>query len=153
MPAEAAQCLLNIKDYLHAAWLFAEHAGLFNRARSVLREVNPENVVEELTYDVIMARCEKGNGLASTAVELLNAVITRFGELDKGPDRRRIEEWTMAVIKHLGRPDLSAAMFAAAYAAGFHEVEQRWEDWALQNLGDAAGVPSTDDSPDRDGRK
>ncbi|MCP4696693.1 MAG: hypothetical protein GY862_07575 [Gammaproteobacteria bacterium] len=140
-PAEAAQCYLNGDDKLQAAWIFAEQAHCFKRARSILQQQDfaADSLSDTLTRDIILARCEAGNGDAGKAGKYIHNVIHAFADLEPGPGRLRVEEWVLAVARHLGRPDLSVSLYAAACNAGVPEAEERWEAWAVKVLGDASG--------------
>ncbi len=151
MPLDAGQCFLNAKDLTMSAWSFADGARLYDRARSLLRRMNPDQPTGRVMHDIILSRCEAGNGSRARAVKLLRATISRFPQLDTAPSRVQAEEWTMVVARHLRRPDLTAAIHAAAHAAGFPDAARRWEAWAMEALGDAAGVPETE-SEDQDGQ-
>lgn len=140
-PIEAAQCYLNGGNRFQAAWVFAEQAHYFNRAQSIIQQIATQSLTDTLVRDIILARCEAGNGDTKNAGKYIHNVIHHFGDLEPGPGRQRIEEWALVVAQHLGRPDLSASLYAAAYNAGVPGAEERWEAWAIKTLGDATGVP------------
>jgi len=142
-PIEAAQCFLNGNDPFQAAWIFAQQAHLFNRARSILQQVTIESLADELSRDLILARCEAGNGRYQQAGIYLHGVISQFEQLAHKPHCQQIEQWAVAVAEQIERPDLIASIYAAAYLAGNPKAEQRWEAWAMESLGDATGVPLT----------
>ncbi|OAD22617.1 serine/threonine protein kinase, partial [Candidatus Thiomargarita nelsonii] len=130
-------------DRFQAAWIFAQQAKLFNRARSILQQVTIKSVADELSRDLILACCEAGNGKAQQAGIYLHSVISQFDQLTHNPRCQQIEQWAVTVGKQIDRPDLIASIYAAADLAGSPKVEQRWEAWAMERLGDATGVPLT----------
>ena len=139
---EAAECFVKAGERLQAAWVYAEGAQRFYRARLLLQETPIESLVEEVSRDLILARCEVGIGSAQKAGFFVHNVLTRFPELPLGY-RQRIENWAVTVAQRLSRFDLVATAYAIAYTTGTPDSEKRWEAWALSELGDATGVPTT----------
>ena len=110
---EAAECFVKAGERLQAAWAYAEGAQRFYRARLVLQQTPIETIVEEVSRDLILARCEAGTGSAQKAGFFVHNVLTRFPELPLGY-RQRIENWAVTVAQHLSRFDLVATVYAIA---------------------------------------
>jgi hypothetical protein len=140
LPGEAAECSLKAGDRLQAAWLLAQQAGRWQRARWLVQELTPVAPAEMLALELVLARCEVAGGHPQAAATRLRQVIRRLGELS-GLDRQRVESWAFAVAECLHRPDLTASLHAVAVTAGTPGAERRWESWALATLGDATGIP------------
>ena len=141
LPLEAAECLLKAGERLEAAWVLADQAQRFQRARLVIQGLMTSSLAEALALELVVARCEAGNGKPKRAAVGLRAVVMRLNELGSGPERQRVESWAFAVAERLQRPDLTASLHAAAVVAGTPGAERRWEAWALETLGDATGIP------------
>jgi hypothetical protein len=169
-PAEAADCLGKAGDPLRAAWVLADQARLYRRARSLLRQVADETGTTQLGVALVRARCDAGTGAHESAARGLRHVLDRLRQPASQPSRpstggaeepgrpaaapagpRRpavvgvhaveLTEWALAVAEALHRPDLAVLTHAAATAAGLPNAEQNWEQWAVAILGDATGVP------------
>jgi len=125
-----------------AAWMYAQEAHLFYQARYRVQKTPVLDLADELSRDLILARCEAEIGSKSQAGLTISKVIKQFPQLPF-IHRQRIEEWAVSVAQHLGRFDLVATTYAIAYTTGTPESEIRWEAWALSTLGDATGVPTT----------
>ncbi len=139
---EAAERYEQNNEPWQAAWMYAEGAHLFYRARYLVRETPVLDLADELSHDLILARCDAQIGSKSQAGLTISKVIGHFPQLPL-IHRQRIEEWAVKVAQHLGRFDLVATTYAIAYTTGTPESEIRWEAWALSTLGDATGVPTT----------
>lgn len=137
----AARCFVQAGDTLQAAWFYAGFVHQFKHARRILQEYPVDTLGEQLLVNSILARCESGEGNIAKASQYLDEIIRRFGEVEAMAERGRLETWSLAAAESLHRPDLCAALFAAAYRAGVPMAEQRWEAWALRALGDANGIP------------
>ncbi len=168
-PASAAENLLKADEHLEAGWVLAERLHRFRRARAVVEPIKTtqthfsapaqyhplhpmEGTYDRSSYevadpsaaaarDLVLARCDAGDGQSKPAAKRLRQVIQGFGELDPGPGRQRVEEWAAAVATSLGRPDLVSRLYAAANGAEIPGAAERWEAWAVERLGDATGVP------------
>jgi hypothetical protein len=144
-PDLAGDALVKAGDFLHAAWILAEHARLFERARNVLSGFATEVETQRLAAELVLARCEAGRGASAEASRRLARVALRLRELRPGPDRSRVEEWALAVGEALTRWDLIAQIHAAAVTAGVPGAVGRWEAWALKTLNDTTGIPVIED--------
>ncbi len=125
-----------------AAWMYAQEAHLFYQARYRVKQTPVNGLADELSRDLILARCEAEIGSKSQAGLTISKVIKQFPQLPF-IHRQRIEEWAVLVAQRLGRFDLVATTYAIAYTTGTPESEIRWEAWALSTLFDATGVPTT----------
>ena len=141
LPNEAAACLLQAGDRWQAAWLLADQAGRWQRARLLAQELTPTTLMETLALELLLARCEAAGMHPRTAAARLQRVLQRLIEVPTGVERQQLESWAFAIANCLRRPDLAATLHAAAVVAGMPGASQRWESWALSNLGDATGIP------------
>jgi tetratricopeptide (TPR) repeat protein len=144
-PDLAGDALIKAGDLLHAAWILAEHAHLFERARNVLATFAPEVETQRLAVDLVLARCDAGTGAPPEASRRLAYAALGLRELRPGPDRSRVEEWALAVGDALERWDLIALVHAAAVTAGVPGATTRWESWALKTFNDSTGIPANVD--------
>jgi hypothetical protein len=149
-PDLAGDALIKAGDPVHAAWILAEHAHLFERARTALAGFAAELETQSLEVDLILARCEVGTGVLPEAARRLARAAVRLRELRPGPDRSRVEEWALTVGHALRRWDLIALLHAAAVSAGIPGAVARWESWALETLGDVTGIPAIADRHSRE---
>jgi len=140
-PLEAARCLLQADDKLHAAWVLADLAHRHTRARILVEDHAGQALADRLRRSLVLGRCEAGGGAAAAAALRLREVALAFGQLEPGPGRQQVLEWSLLLAKRLRRPDLTATLYAAAVSAAMPGAERDWEAWALAELGDAAGVP------------
>jgi formylglycine-generating enzyme required for sulfatase activity len=138
---EAAELYAANNEPWLSAWMYAEGAHLFHQARYLVQDLPVNDLADELSRDLILARCD-AERLESQAGLVVSKVIKNFPNLPL-IHRQRIEEWAVAVAQRLGRFDLVATTYAIAYTTGTPESEVRWEAWALSTLGDATGVPTT----------
>lgn len=138
---EAAQCYINAGENLQAAWLFAEYANQFQHAQTLLKKLKATSLVDKLSQAIINARCLLGKGDTEQASQHINDVIQKYETLNSLASQQKITEWTLKVMGHLNRPDLTASLYALAYTAGIIGIEDHWENWAIKTLGDASGIP------------
>jgi hypothetical protein len=139
--ASAAKYLLQADELLEAGWVLAERLHRFRRARAVVEPVATTHASDEAARQLVLARCDAGDGQSKPAAKRLGQVIRGFGKLDPGPGRGRVEEWTVAVAASLGRADLVSRLYAVASGAEIPGAVERWEAWAVETLGDATGIP------------
>jgi tetratricopeptide (TPR) repeat protein len=144
-PDRAGDALIKAGDLLHAAWILAEHAHLFERARNVLAGFASEVETQQLAADLVLARCEAGRGAFPEAARRLARASLRLSELRPAPERGRVEDWALAVGEALARWDLIAQIHAAAVTAGVLGAVARWEAWALKTFNDTTGIPVIED--------
>ncbi len=140
-PDEAAECQLKAGDVIEAAWTLAHLAHRFGRAEALAAQFSANSESDHLAVNLILARCDAGAQRSSEAAQRLHASVQPLRGLS---DVRRFPlfQWTFAIADVLRRPDLSAILHAAAVSAGLPQAGERWEEWALNTLGDAAGVPA-----------
>lgn len=147
-PLEAAQSLENAGEPLAAAWVLAEIAQRYDRARALAQSVAPETLAATMERQLVLARCEAGNGSRARAAGLLAGQIRALASLGPDADPERLLDWALTVAARLDRADLTGALFAVARrTGGFRDLEQRWEIWSMARLGMAAGVPQTHRAP------
>lgn len=141
-PLDAAQALENAGEPLAAAWVLAEVAQRYDRARALAQSVTPETAPRTMERQLVLARCEAGNGSRVRGADLLAGQVRVLADLGPESDPERLLDWALAVAGHLDRADLACALFAVARrTGGFPDLEQRWEAWSMDRLGMAAGVP------------
>lgn len=138
----AAECWLQADEPLQAAWALAEHAHRFERASALVLPLAPSSPGEEVLRTLVLARCESGRATTRrSAARHLRSAAGSLSRLGPGPMRERALEWAQAVARSLARPDLAAALHAAAVGCSALHARERWEAWATAALGDATGVP------------
>ncbi len=138
---DAAQCLEKAGDKIHAAWLWAHEVHRFRYAQTIARKEKPETEPDRLAVQLVLARCGAGLKKKTQAAKQLRQVIDILGTLALDMNRDRLNRWAFAVAHSLVRPDLTALIHAAAVSAQVPEAGEQWETWAIDALGDAAGVP------------
>jgi tetratricopeptide (TPR) repeat protein len=137
-PAEAAECLLRSGDSLRAAWYLAELAHHFIRAESIARNFERKSGIDELTVDLIIARCHAGTGAHADGARRL---IAGLGRLGQPRTAAYLVDWALAVAEALHRPDLVALVYAAAIDSGYSNAVDRWRQWSAQRIGCAFILP------------
>ena len=147
---DAARCHLEAAEPLDAAWIFAHHLELPANAWSALDRLashrDAELLAELLAVEIVRARCDVDRGRREAAVRRLRGVPAALRGIPPGPRLWKLENWSVRVSEKLGRPDLTASIFAASVAAGSKDAGERWAAWALHALGEAPGElinPST----------
>ena len=140
---EAAELYQQHGEPWQVAWMYAEDARRFYRARAMaLKEIPINEFVDELSRDLILERCDAETGPKPRASQVLDNVVEQFRQIPF-QHRPRIEAWAVTIAQKLMRVDLVAMIYARSYTSGTPEAEIRWEAWALSVLGDATGVPTT----------
>lgn len=150
-PASAAEYLLRAGDDLEAGWILAHRLHRFRRARAVVEPAAAQHPSTEAARELVLARCEAGNGEPRPAARRVRKVIAQLGDLGPGPGRQRAEEWAAAVADSLGRPDLVARLYAEADRVEMPGAVERWEAWATGALGDASGIPLKEEADHGEG--
>jgi len=141
-PIQAAECLLQGNESIEAAWVFAENAHRYDRARALASGVEPDSPASALRRDLVLARCEAGNGDRLRGGALLASGIEPLTSLGPGFDAEDLLDRALALSQRLHRPDLATTLFAAAHACGhFRDLEQRWERWSADTLGTTEFIP------------
>jgi hypothetical protein len=143
-PLDAAQSLQNADDPLGAAWVLADLAQRYDRARALAQTATPagDRPAQVLAHQLVLARCEAGNGNRRRAADLLAGQLRTLAGLGPDCEPERLLDWALAIAASLDRADLASDLFAVARQSGaFHDLEQRWETWAMARLGMAEGVP------------
>lgn len=145
---EAARCHLEADEPLDAAWIYAHHLELHAHALAALEHLaSSARAADELAAEIVRARCDLGRGHAADALRRLRGVPAGLRKIPPGRASWRLEQWSVRVAEKLGRPDLTASIFAAATAAGSKDAAERWAAWALRVFGQAPGglvSPPTD---------
>jgi tetratricopeptide (TPR) repeat protein len=144
--SEAAQCLEKAGDKIHAAWLWAHHLHRFQYAQTIAANQKPGTNAEanHLSIQLVLARCGAGLKKKVQAAKQLHQVITTLRTLALDMNRNRLNQWAFAVADSLQRPDLTVLIHAASVSSQVPEATEQWETWAIDILGDAAGIPLTE---------
>lgn len=142
---DAAECLLRAGQTLQAAWMWADLAHRYVRAEAAVREAALESEADRVAVELILARCDAGRGSPTEASRRLRQAVSQFPDLPPDANRRRLYDWAFAVAEALQRPDLTALIHAAAVSSGIPRAHEQWESWATGTLGDATGVPRSED--------
>jgi tetratricopeptide (TPR) repeat protein len=138
---EAAQCLEKAGEVVEAAWLWAHRLHRFQHARVLAERVKPAKDEERMAGELVLARCEVGLDRAGQAAGRLKGVVSELATFSVGWERQRLDEWALEVAQLLRRPDITAMIHAAAVAAKVPGAVDKWEAWAMEELGDASGIP------------
>jgi hypothetical protein len=159
LPVDAAESYIRAGDNLTAAWVLADEAGLFGRARHVAsgglgrpdggRERPRGRAESEADIgparELVLARCDLGGGDPESAARRLWAVVGRVAELAPSGRRQQVIDWALVIAHLTGRTDLAASFHAACHAVGIVGAAKRWAEWADRVLGDTTGVPEDDE--------
>ena len=77
-------------------------------------------------------------------VAVLGEAGQRLAGVSPASEQAKLVQWAVQAADQLGRPDLAAQIFAAAYRCRVPGVASRWRDWARLALGGIAGIPERD---------
>ncbi|HAI70251.1 MAG TPA: hypothetical protein DCM38_12550, partial [Gammaproteobacteria bacterium] len=80
------------------AWMYAQEANLFYQARYRVQQTPVNDLADELSRDLTLARCEAQIGSKSQASLTISKVIEQFPKLPF-IHRQRIEEWAVLVAQ------------------------------------------------------
>jgi hypothetical protein len=138
-PLEAVRCLINASELLEAGWLLAHEAHRGDHARAILAQVNPQTTEEQLALALAKARCMVGSE-RHAAGNVVRRVADGLAQTAPGPGRERVMQWALTLAEVLDRPDLTAQLHATAVDTAIPQAAERWEQWALERLGNASGI-------------
>lgn len=140
LPRQAADAWLQAGDHLQAAWLLADEANEFPRARSIVEGASGRAQADSVSVDIVLARCEAAHS-PDNAARTLKSVLTRLSAA--APDVRptRVFEWAVRTAERIRRPDLAASFHAAAHAAHVFGAEEKWHSWSVERLGRPLQIP------------
>lgn len=160
-PGDAAELWLRAGRPVEAAWVLAIDARRPQEARAVLADrgvpaapagtpggtVSPTAVPglgEELRSRLAQGVCSALERRPDPLIAVLHEVGERLPAVAPASDQERLVRWAVQAADHLHRPDLAAAVFAAAYRCRLRGTAARWREWSLAALGGAAGIPERD---------
>lgn len=143
-PEDAADLWEEAGDRLEAAWILAIDARQPQRARQLLTGVTPAGPGEGLRLRIATALCMALERRPDTLVGVLSEAGKRLTAVTPASEQAKLMQWTVQAADQIGRPDLAAQTFAAAYRCRVPGVARRWRDWARLALGGIAGIPERD---------
>jgi tetratricopeptide (TPR) repeat protein len=143
-PEDAAVLWEEAGHRLEAAWILAICARAPQRARHMLAGAAPTGPGEDLRLRITAALCaaleRRPEPLAAVLVEAEQALPG----LTPASEQAKLVQWAVQAADQLGRPDLAAQVYAAAYRCRVPGIASRWRDWARSALGGIAGIPERD---------
>jgi tetratricopeptide (TPR) repeat protein len=138
---KAAECLGKSGEMIEAGWLWAHRLHRYRHARESVQRVEIRNERDRLGFEVVLSRCEIGlDEPAAAAVRMKNIISMLAAEPD-GEERRQYVQRALEIAKILRRPDLAASIYASGVLAKVSQAGEQWEAWAIEELGDASGIP------------
>lgn len=157
-PEEAAGCWERAGDRLAAGWVLVTAARRFQYARWLLDSDaaadpgRPRGDGRSLRRAVAIGLCAAlADGSPAELVATLERAERELREVSPAAERGHALRWAVRAADSVGRHDLAARLFAAAYRAGDRTVLPRWREWARQALGGTAGIPTEPFRPARPG--
>jgi len=143
LPDKASACWERAGDRLAAGWVLVTSARRFKHARWLLGAGQPPADSRSLRRAVACGLCgaldERDPDELLTA---LSRVERELASIVPASERASTVSWAVQAADLIGRHDLAAQVFAAAYRAGDRRVLDGWRDWAQQALGGTAGIPT-----------
>ncbi|TCO52888.1 hypothetical protein [Actinocrispum wychmicini] len=143
-PEDAAELWREAGRPLEAAWILAVDARQPQRTHRLVTRIKPAGRGEELRLRLTVALCAALERRPESLVTALRAVERELAEVTPASEQDKLVRWAVQAADHLGRPDLAAQVFAAAYRCRVRGVTARWREWARSALGGTAGVPERD---------
>jgi len=143
-PEDAASLWEDAGGRLEAAWILAVDARSPQRARHMLAEVTSAGPGEALRLRIATALCAALERRPEALAAVLGEVEPALTGLTPASEQARLVQWAVQAADQLGRPDLAARTFAAAYRCRVPGIAARWRDWARSALGGIAGIPERD---------
>lgn len=140
-PGDAAESLLAAGETLEGCWLLASRLQAFGRAQAAAEALAPGSPEQALARQLVIARCRAARGAKADAAAQVRTAAEALQGLAPGRGRQRVANWALDVADALERPDLAALIHAAAHRAALPHAAARWEGWAVDTLGEAAGIP------------
>lgn len=143
-PEDAAELWEQAGDRLEAAWILAAYARLPQRAYPLLAGPAPKGAGAGLRHRIAVALCAALEGRPAALTAALGEAEEGLAAVTPASEQARLEEWAVRAAGHIGRPDLAAQIFAAAYRCRLRGTTVRWRRWARSALGGTAGIPERD---------
>jgi hypothetical protein len=145
-PADAAACWESVGDLLAAGWVLALHTREVFRARELLLSAPAADLGSTLRRNIGIGFCQaRAGGRADRLVRAIQDGEVRIGAVPQHDERIRVVDWAVQAADRVGRHDLSARMWAAAYRCGTRTAARSWHRWAVDTLGDTLGLPELDE--------
>lgn len=141
---QAAECFLKAGQALQATWIWAHQTHQFLRAETEANQIKAESEFEQLAIQLILSRCEVGTGARLQAAKRLGQVVERLRTLPPNVNWRQLYEWAIAIAEVLHRPDLTICLHSTATTLNISGLQETWEQWSVEVLGEATGVVMPD---------
>ncbi len=143
-PEDAAGLWEQAGDRLEAAWILAVGARKPQRARHLLSGLTPAGPGEDLRLRIATALCAALERRPGPLAAVLGDAGQELAGVTPASEQAKVVRWAVQAADQLGRPDLAAQAFAAAYRCRVPGTAVRWRDWARSALGGIAGIPERD---------
>jgi tetratricopeptide (TPR) repeat protein len=143
-PEDAAALWEAAGNRLEAAWILAIDARKPQRARHVLDDVSPTGPGEGLRLRITVALCAALERRSNELADVLRRAEEELASVTPASEQARVMQWAVQAADQLGRPDLAAQVFAAAYRCRLPGTTDHWREWARSALGGIAGIPEGD---------
>jgi tetratricopeptide (TPR) repeat protein len=143
-PEDAAKLWEQAGDPLEAAWMLVLGALKPQRARRLLTGVTAAGRGENLRLRITTALCAALEGRPDPIAAALGQVEEDLASVTPASEQDKLARWAIQAADQVGRPDLAAQVFAAAYRCRLRGTVSRWRDWARTALGGTAGIPERD---------
>jgi hypothetical protein len=140
-PKHAAELWTQAGAPLEAAWVLAVDAQEPQAARRLLAAYTPSGRGEQLRLRLAGALCGALERRPEPLVTVLREIEDQLAAVTPASEQHRLTRWAVQAADHLGRPDLAAQVFAAAYRCRLRGTTSRWREWARPALGGTAGIP------------
>ncbi|MDG6101425.1 hypothetical protein Daura_39825 [Dactylosporangium aurantiacum] len=140
-PRQAADLWTQADAPLEAAWVLAVDAREPQAARRLLAGCTPAGRGEQLRLRLAAALCGALERRPEPLVTVLREVEDQLAAVAPASEQDRLTRWAVQAADQLGRPDLAAQVFAAAYRCRLRGTVGRWREWARPALGGTAGIP------------
>lgn len=131
---DAGECLLRADRPIQAAWVWADLAGLYQRATHTVQSLEVGEVTEQLAVELILARCEAGTGTSGAGRRLREAIV-QLVEIPFDFRVQELKQWAFAVASELQRPDLTMMLYAIGLEAKHPGAATQWEEWLATRMG------------------
>jgi hypothetical protein len=143
-PVSAAELWEQAGDRLEAAWILAIDAKQPQRARGLLAGVTADGPGASLRIRITSALCTALELRPGVLVAVLQEAEEQLPAVTPASEQARLMRWAVQAADQVGRPDLAAQIFGAAYRCRLPGTAARWREWARSSLGGVAGIPERD---------
>jgi hypothetical protein len=140
-PDDAAELWRQAGQPLDAAWTLAIDAGAPEQARELLDGITPAGRGADLRLRLAVALCDALQRRPDALAGVLGEIERQLATVTPGGEQARLAQWSVQAADQLGRPDLAAQVFSAAYRCRVRGILPRWREWARSALGGTAGIP------------